>query len=159
MAKYEEWLTEDGLLLIAAWARNGLTLEQLADKMDISTETLRVWRKEHPAISAALKKTREMVDTDVENALFKKTQGYTVQLMKAFKVKRTEYAENGRKTAEIEEVVQAPDEIHVPADTTAQIFWLTNRKPDDWKRDRSAQQGVDESGETGVVALAEVKGE
>jgi transcriptional regulator with XRE-family HTH domain len=160
VAKYEEWLTDDGLLLIAAWARDGLTMEQIAGNMGIAASTLYKWRDEHKEISEALKKSRELVDIEVENALFRKTQGYTVQLMKAFKIKRTEYGENGRKIADIEEIVQAPDEMHVPADTTAQIFWLTNRKPDEWKRDRGAQEkGGDESGETGVVALAEVKGD
>jgi len=159
VAKYEEWLTDDGLLLIAAWARNGLTMEQIAHNCDVAYSTFREWRDKFPALAAALKKSRDMVDIEVENALFRKTQGYTVQLMKAFKVKRTEYSESGRKIADVEEIVQAPDEMHVPADTTAQIFWLTNRKPDDWKRDRGAQEKPDESGETGVIALGEVKGD
>ena len=156
MAKYDEWLTEDGLKRIAAWARDGLSMDQIAHNMDIVTSTLYKWRNDHKEISEALKKSRDLADIEVENALFRKTQGYTVQLMKAFKVKRTEYGENGKKIADIEEIVQAPDEVHIPADTTAQIFWLTNRKPDKWKRDRGAVQ-EDESGETGVVALAEVQ--
>lgn len=157
MAKYEEWLTDDGLLLIAAWSRNGLTLEQIAKNCDVAYSTFREWRDKFPALAAALKKTRDLVDIEVENALFKKTQGYTVELMKAFKVKRIEYDDKGKKSSEYEEIVQAPDEVHIPADTTAQIFWLVNRRPYDWKRDRGAQSSEDESGETGAIEIQAVK--
>lgn len=67
--KYEYWLTEEGLLLLESWARDGLTDEQLADKMGISRSTLNEWKKKHPDISDTLKKGKEVVDTQVENAL------------------------------------------------------------------------------------------
>ena len=69
--KYEKWLTEDGLIRIQGWARDGLTNDQIAHNMGISRETLRVWSNQHPAISAVLKETKEVADRMVENALFK----------------------------------------------------------------------------------------
>ena len=34
---------------------------------------------------------------------------------------------------EVETLVEARDEVHVAANTAAQMFWLTNRKPETWK--------------------------
>ena len=69
MAKYEYWLTEDGLVLLEGWARDGLTDETIADKCGISTSTLYDWKKKHLEISEALKKGKEIGDFEVENAL------------------------------------------------------------------------------------------
>ena len=71
MAKYEEWLTEEGLVLIGGWARDGLTDEQIASNMGIAVSTLYIWKKEHLEISETLKKVKEVVDYEVENALHK----------------------------------------------------------------------------------------
>ncbi len=38
--KYEKWLEPDGLQLLGAWARDGLTDEQIARNMGICRETL-----------------------------------------------------------------------------------------------------------------------
>ena len=53
--KYQELLTEDGLLQLEAWARDGLTNEQIATNMGITRETLRVWCNTYSVISATLK--------------------------------------------------------------------------------------------------------
>lgn len=76
--KYEYWLTDDGLLLLAAWARDGLTDEQIAHNMGIAYSTLRVWKEKYSALSAALKKNKEIADAQVENALFKRAIGCKV---------------------------------------------------------------------------------
>lgn len=70
--KYEYWLTEDGLTLLQGWARDGLTDEQIAEKCGICRDTLYDWKKKHPDISDTLKKGKEIVDMEVENALLKK---------------------------------------------------------------------------------------
>lgn len=132
--KYEEWLTEEGLLRLEAWARDGLTDEQIAHNMGIGNRTLYEWKQKYPQISQTLKKNKEVADIEVENALHHKSLGYTVEVKKTFKVKRIEYdPETGKKVSEREELVTGYDEIHIPADTTAQIFWLKNRKPEVWK--------------------------
>ncbi|MFA5239789.1 MAG: helix-turn-helix domain-containing protein [Phycisphaerae bacterium] len=132
--KYEYWLSDDGLLLLEAWARDGLTDEQIAHNAGITTTTLYDWKNKYPTISYALKKGKEVVDIEVENALYKKALGYTVELRKTFKVRVIDYdPETGKRIREYEELRIGIDEIHVPADTTAQIFWLKNRKPNDWR--------------------------
>lgn len=67
--KYEYWLTEDGLTLLEGWARDGLTDEDLANKMGIVPSTLYEWKKKYSEISEALKKGKDIVDIQVENAL------------------------------------------------------------------------------------------
>ena len=47
MAKYQNWLEPEALLLIEAWARDGLTDEQIASNMGIATSTLYNWKNEH----------------------------------------------------------------------------------------------------------------
>ena len=69
--KYQEWLGPDGLLLLEGWARDGLTDEQIAHNMGIVTSTLYDWKKKYSEISEALKKGKEVVDIEVENALLK----------------------------------------------------------------------------------------
>ena len=73
MAKgqYQNWITEEGLTLLEGWARLGLVDEQIAHNMGISTSTLYDWKNKYPEISKALKKGKEVVNFEVENALYK----------------------------------------------------------------------------------------
>ena len=118
--KYQRWLEPDGLLLLEGWARDGLTDEQLAEKMGINPATLYDWKNKHPEISEALKKVKEIVDIQVENALLNRALGYE------YMEERVEISEkDGRK------VIQTVKQV-IP-DTAAQIFWLKNRRPDRWR--------------------------
>jgi len=72
--KYQYWLTEDGLLLLNAWARDGLTDEQIAHNVGITAKTLYEWKLKFSGISESLKKGKEIVDYEVENALLKKAK-------------------------------------------------------------------------------------
>ena len=117
--KYQLWLEPDGLTLLEGWARAGLTDEQIAEKIGCGVRTLYDWKNRFPQISQALKKGKEIVDIQVENALLKRALGYD------YKEQRIEKSDkDGTK------IVQTIR--HVPADTTAQIFWLKNRRPDKW---------------------------
>lgn len=120
--KYHEWLSEDGLIKIQGWARDGLIDEQIAHNMGITTKTLYEWKNKYSEISEALKKGKEVIDRQVENALLKRALGYAYD--------ETTYEDGVETKRVIKEV--APD-------TTAQIFWLKNRKPAEW-RDKIEQQ-------------------
>lgn len=104
--KYQRWLEPDGLLLLEGWARDGLTEEQIAHNMGINVKTLWTWKNAYDPICSALKKGKEVVDYQVENAL----------------------------------LASALD-----GNTTAQIFWLKNRRPDKW-RDKPPEQVAGGSG-------------
>lgn len=151
-SKVEKWLTPEGLTLLGGWARDGLTDEELAKKMKISRSTLNEWKKKHSDISDTLKKNKQIVDYEVEQALLKKCFGYNQKVLKNIKVKTTEYdPDTGRKLLEREEIVEVYDEIHIPADTTAEIVWLKNRMPDKW-RDKPVKADDDD----GVVIVDDI---
>lgn len=125
-AKYEEWLTDDGLLLLQGWARRGLTDEQIAHNMGIAYSTFREWRNKFSAMSAVLKKTKEVVDLEVENALLKSAEGYE------YEEEIWERQFNSKK-GEFEMVLTKKTKKKFPPSNTAQIFWLKNRRPDLWR--------------------------
>lgn len=116
MAKINDWLGNDKLILLEGWARGGLTDEQIAKNMGIAPSTLYEWKKKSKEFSESLKKGKEVVDFEVENALLKRALGYEYE---------EETYENGILTKKVKK--------QVPPDTTAQIFWLKNRKPNNWK--------------------------
>ena len=74
--KFQKWLEPDGLLLLEGWARDGLTDEQIASNCGITASTLYDWKGKYSEISEALKKGKEVVDIQVENALLKRALGY-----------------------------------------------------------------------------------
>ena len=45
MAKINDWLENDKLILLEGWARGGLTDEQIAKNMGIAPSTLYEWKK------------------------------------------------------------------------------------------------------------------
>lgn len=122
---YKDWLSEDKLLLLEGWARDGLTDEQIAHNIGIRRETLWDWKKKYSHISNALKKGKEVVDFLVENALLKNALGY-------------KYAEQA--VTRDGDVVTV--EKYMAPNTVAQIFWLKNKKPDKWKDRVESKQEV-----------------
>lgn len=129
--KYQRWLEPDGLLLLEGWARDGLTDEQIAENIGITATTLYEWKNRFPEISEALKKGKEVVDIRVENALLKRALGYE------YTEERIEISDkDGRK------VIQTVKTV-LP-DTTAQIFWLKNRRPDKWRDKPVEKTDVDD---------------
>jgi len=132
VAKYDRWLTEDGLLLLGAWARDGLTDEKIAENMGISRSTLNDWKKKFPDISDTLKKNKEIADVKVENSLYQKAIGIKEVVKKPIKVKEVKYRD-GKRVSEKEHIEYAEEEVYIPPDTGAQVFWLKNRRPDKWK--------------------------
>jgi hypothetical protein len=130
--KYEKWIEPEGLILLEGWARDGLTDEQIAHNMGIRTSTLYEWKKKYSEISESLKKGKEIIDIQVENALLKKALGIKETVKKAIKVKEVKYNE-GKRVSEKEHIEYVDEEVFIPPDTTAQIFWLKNRVPDKWR--------------------------
>ncbi|WP_431030107.1 helix-turn-helix domain-containing protein [Lysinibacillus sp. LZ02] len=150
-----------------------MTDEQIAHNMGIAYSTLRTWRDKFSALSAALKKGKEIVDRQVENALLKRALGYnytekkyeqaqmsdeeyhllqkvTVQKYKLEhpdatmeEIRLVELGVSRYKSVLVEERTK-----EVVPDTTAQIFWLKNRKPDVW---RDKQQVEHSGGVTNTV--------
>ena len=141
-AKFDQWLTEEGLLRIQGWARDGLTDKDIAKNMRVGYTSIREWKKKFPEIAEALRIGKDSADRIVENALYKSACGYTVKVRKPVKVKQIDYdPETGRKVCESETWKMVEEEQHYPAQVTAQIFWLKNRKPDQWREKNDVALG------------------
>lgn len=130
--QFAYWSSQQGLACLKDWSGAGMTEEQVLKKIGVSSVTWRKWKKMCPALTGALKDGGDAADCEIESALLKKASGYTVDVVKTYKVKRIEY-EDGKKVCEFEELAQGVDQVHVPADLAAQIFWLKNRKPEKWR--------------------------
>lgn len=144
--KYEYWLTAEGLLQLGAWARNGLTDENIAKKMHISASTLYEWKKKYSEISETLKINKEIVDTQVENALLKRALGYSY-------TESTRERKLNDNTGEYEMVTTKEVVKEIVPDTTAQIFWLKNRKPNVWRDKKDIE--VEGSVEAAVSSMTD----
>lgn len=132
-SKLNEWIQEDKLIILEGWARDGLTDEQIAKNIGINPKTLYAWINKESKISKTLKRGKEVVDFEVENALLKRALGYEYE--------ETTY-ENGIVTKRVKKQV-APD-------TTAQIFWLKNRKPNNWRDkiiDHESEEAINNANE------------
>lgn len=116
--------------------------------MGISTSTLYNWKNDHLEILEALKKGKEVVDILVENALLKRALGYSYKetTRELFVDKKT-----GKEEMKITKVV----EKEVIPDTTAQIFWLKNRKPEEWRDKRQVEEKVEFETDGFIEALKE----
>ena len=125
-AKYHDWLEGDNFILLEGWARDGLTDEQIAHNMGIAYSTLREWTRKYPSFKAVLKRTKDVVDKEVEGALYKSAMGYDYEEI-------TEQRRYNKEKGDYEMVVVERKVKHQPPNTASIIFWLKNRKPDIWK--------------------------
>jgi len=107
---------DDKLILIEGWARDGDTDKTIAQKLGVSEVTLHKWKKDKPSFLEALKKGKEIVDRQVENSLLKSANGF--------------YYEEEMVTNKGDVVTVKKYE---KPNTTAQIFWLKNRKSVEWR--------------------------
>lgn len=176
MAKYTQWITEEGLVKIEGWARDGLTDDQIATNMGVSRSTLGKWKIDFPDISDTLKRGKEVVDRQVENALFKSATGYgyTERTAKVvdrdqdvidaerrefeyrYKLDNPEASQQEIKDAAVkavptrERIVILEVDKQVAPNPTSAIFWLKNRKPDDWRDKKETEV----TGNLGISAAA-----
>jgi transcriptional regulator with XRE-family HTH domain len=139
--KYQYWLTKEGLVKLEGWAREGLTDEEIAGKIGIRRSTLSDWKNRFVDISDTLKKGKEVIDFEVEQALLKRALG------SKYDEKTYERIWNDKLGRYIKVNTKIVTK-HIVPDTTAQIFWLKNRKPDKW-RDK---QEIEHSGEMNVTS-------
>lgn len=123
MAKYDEWITEEGLIRIQGWARDGLIDKEIAAQCGVAPSTFNEWKKKFPELSESLKEGKDVPDRKVENALYNSAIGYYY------------FEEQVTNTGEVVEVRR-----YSKPNTTAQIFWLKNRKPDGWRDKQEVEQ-------------------
>jgi hypothetical protein len=99
----------------------GATDREMAEFFEVSESTFNLWKHEHPELSESAKLGKEAADARVEQSLYRKAVGYSYDSEKVFQF-------GGQ-------IVRAAVVEHVPPSDTAMIFWLKNRRRDQW-RDR-----------------------
>jgi hypothetical protein len=109
----------------AKLCRLGATDAQLADFFEVSISTVALWKVQHQEFSDAIKIPKAEADTSVEQSLYRRAMGY-------------EHDEVDIKVIG-GEVVQTPIRKYYPPDTTAAIFWLKNRKPEQWRETKAVE--------------------
>ena len=147
-SKVKYWRTDEGLLLLGAWARDGLTDEQIAHNIGIEYSTLQRWKNKYQDIQDTIKKNQAIVDIQVENALLKRALGYSY-------TETTNERKLNEATGEYEIVKTKEVVKEVTPSTTAQIFWLKNRRPDEWKEKRDFNKKDDN--DDGFIEALEAK--
>lgn len=102
----------------------GATDDEMADFFEVHRSTIYRWKLDHPDFCDAIKTAKEIADERVERSLYQKATGYSVREEQAVKIK----VERDKEEVEVVEV-----EKHIPADTTAAIFWMKNRRSHSWR--------------------------
>jgi len=113
--KFNETIKEKILELAAL----GKTDIQIADIIGVSERTLNNWKGNKPKFLQSLKESKQVADELVEASLFARAVGYKEEYKK-------QIISQG-------EVVEFMEVNHMPPDTTAAIFWLKNRQPENWR--------------------------
>ncbi len=133
--KWQQWEErEENRAVLQAWKMAGLSDEEIAKRIGVSRSTLSEWKRKHEGIREALSSGREFADRLVENSLFRLTQGYKVEVRKSYKLKKPVYDDQGKKVADEEVLATGIDDEYVKPDVRAMIFWLQNRRPEDWRK-------------------------
>ena len=155
MRKKEFWESEEGLHLAELWAREGEDDAAIAHRMGVPESTLHRWRRDSSELDEVIQRGRAAA-WEVESALLRTATGYSKPVTKTYKVKHVEYdPDTGKKVQEKEELQTAEEKVHVPGNTTAQVFWLKNRRPDRWRDKPGLPDNQPEEDDNFFAALAE----
>lgn len=127
------------------WARDGLSIAEIAEKIGVTRACLFYWIEKYPEVKEALYTTKEVVDYEVENALYRRAIGYKTVEVKTI----IGYAKkDGTRPTRIEKT-----ETEILPDVTACLAWLNNRQPDRWKRNRDNCISPDEEKKSQSVTI------
>ncbi len=105
----------------------GATDAELADFFDVDVRTVYRWKHTSDEFCQALKAGKGQADARVERSLYHRAIGYEQEEVKIF------------MPAGADDPVYAPFTAKIAPDTTAAIFWLKNRKPEEWRDKREVE--------------------
>lgn len=115
------WLSPDGCKLIAGWRRNGIPLTKIAtDYIGVSKTGFWGWYRESPELREASNVSKDICDSSVEDALYRRAIGY-------------DYWEEVWELIEGEVIMTKKMKRHMPPDTKAIMQWLWSRLPTQWR--------------------------
>lgn len=110
----------------------GATDAELADFFEVSVRQVHRWKIIYPEFAEALKVGKDIVDDKVERSLLELASGYRYTEVQAIKV---------RVAKDTDQIEMVEVERVCPPNVTAQIFWLKNRRPDQWRDVHKVEHG------------------
>lgn len=119
MSLVDFWLGAEGQALLACWAREGLSVGEIACKIGISTRTLTGWIAKYPEIREKIYSTRQVIDARVEDAILRKALGFETT-----EIRHVKKANGDEETTAVQKTV--------PPDISACSLWLKNSWPEKW---------------------------
>lgn len=120
----------------------GATDAQLADFFEVSVSTINLWKINFPEFSESISVPKEIADARVEQSLYRRAMGYEHDEVDIRVV-------NG-------EIVATPLRKYYPPDSTAMIFWLKNRKPEQWRETKAVELTGENGGPVKVETIKRV---
>lgn len=103
----------------------GKTDAQVSKIVGISKRALNYWKKKDPLFLHSIKEARDVADDIVEACLYARATGYNFTEQKVF-------CSYGNITEH--KVLR-----HIPPDVAAGIYWLNNRRPEQWRNSRTVE--------------------
>lgn len=100
----------------------GATDKQLAEMFEVSEQTINAWKKQHPEFLESIKKGKDVADAEVAESLYHRARGYEHPAVKIFGDTKTGSA------------LRVPYVERYPPDTMAGIYWMNNRRRENWKQ-------------------------
>lgn len=99
----------------------GATDQEIADFFEVTERTINRWKHDHEEFCQALKAGKDVADDRVERSLYQRAVGYEQEEVKIF------------MPAGKDDPVYAPYRAKIAPDVTAAIFWLKNRRSEEWR--------------------------
>lgn len=124
----------------------GATDKDLADFFNVKEQTINNWKRDHPSFFESLKRGKVIADANVADRLYQRAMGYEHDDIELKVVSL-----GGNMGSEVQEVKVRK---YYPPDTTAAIFWLKNRRPQEW-RDKREHEIAGKGGGPIIVKLPE----
>ena len=97
----------------------GATDKEIADFFGVCEATINNWKLESPQFLESLKAGKEKADCNVVESLYKRALGYSHPEEKIFQYEGS--------------IIRAETIRHYPPDSTSIIFWLKNRRTEQWR--------------------------
>jgi hypothetical protein len=103
----------------------GATDAILAEEFEVTEQTINNWKKRYESFALALRSGKRRADAQVAHGMFKRALGYEAEEWR-------ESLDKDGDTANLRSLK------HIPGDVSAQMKWLKNRNPENWKETISA---------------------
>lgn len=125
--------TPENLKMVQMLAKLGATNLEMAEALGVTLSTFHLWRNTHEEFSDAIKVGKDAADDRVAESLYQRAMGYSHPELDIRVIDGA--------------IVETPVMKHYAPDTTAAIFWLKNRRPQEW-RDK---QEIEHTGEVSLT--------